>query len=443
MFKNLIQAVADLLKFFTVGIWQKKTYKSPFVNWFVNQAKVFIFTIRNYADDSLNVRSAALTFFSVMSIVPVAAVAFGVAKAAGLDTWLKEYLYDNFGQYSEMLDKLMGFADSMLARTRGGVIAGVGVFVLFWSIVKVFGNVERAFNHIWDVKKQRSYARKVTDYLAVAILAPIIIGMSISLTFNVEKYIYELLDGSFFLPIVRFVMNLLPFVFAWILLTVLYCLIPNTRVRFASGFKAGIIAGTVFYAFQILYVYFQSSMNSYNAIYGSFAAIPLFLIWLQTSWQIVLFGAELSFAYQNIDKYEMERESFDISYEYRKKVLVVVMHHIVVRFVEGKPLMGSEKIARDLNIPVRIVRDVLFDAENAGLIVAVVNEKKAKTMSYLPGRDIHEMTVAGVIAAVENTGRQRFTSSETKEFKAVSALVDRFDELVMASDANVPLINIR
>ena len=168
--------IKRIIEFITEGIWQTKEndYKSRKMRWAVRQFKVVIFMARGLGEHNLAVRSAALTFYTLMSIVPIAALVFGVIKGFGMENSFNEYLYREYPQYTLIIDQIIDFANNMLIRARGGVIASVGFVVLLWSVMKVFGNVESAFNNIWEVRKARSITRKFSDYMAVVFVAPIL-----------------------------------------------------------------------------------------------------------------------------------------------------------------------------------------------------------------------------------------------------------------------------
>ena len=378
---------------------------------------------QGFGQHGILVRSAALTFYTLMSIVPVAALVFGIAKGFGLETRLNEYLYNQFPQYTVVIDQVIAFANAMLLRTKGGLIASVGLVVLFWAVLNVFGNIESAFNNIWEVRRSRSFARKFSDYTTVIVVTPILWIISSSIGLQIQKHLMHL-------------------VMIWLMFAFVYLVMPNTKVKLRSAVSAGVIAGTIFQLFQIAYIFIQSRRTSYNAIYGSFAAVPLFLIWLQSSWQIVLFGAELSFAYQNIRKFEFEKIAKEMSYEYRKKALLVVMHQIIAHFLARDGAVSSETVAQDLNLPVRIVRDAVFDLEKAGLIVSTVS-KEDKVNLYVPARDVHTLRVCDVIQQVEASGMASLDLQQSPEFRQIDAIVNRLNLTVSRSADNVLLMDVR
>lgn len=425
-----------IIQYITHDIWVKKEheYKSRKMRWAVRQIKVVIFTAQGFGQHEILVRSAALTFYTLMSLVPIAAMVFGIAKGFGLETRLNEYLYGKFPQYSVLIDQIIDFANALLQRTKGGLIASVGLVVLFWSVLKVFGNIENAFNNIWEVHRSRSFARKFSDYTTVVVVTPILGVISSGIGVQLQSQLQHFTSST----VVQILLGFVSVVMIWLMFAFVYLVMPNTKVKLRNAAIAGVIAGTAFQIFQLAYIYIQSRLTSYNAIYGSFAAVPLFLIWMQSSWQIVLFGAELSFAYQNIQKFEYEKQAREMSYEYHKKALVVVMYQIVNHFINKSGGVSSETIAGTLNLPLRVVRDAIYDLEKVGLIASVVS-KEEKVNLYVPARDVHTLRVYDVVHQVEAAGKASFDTQQSSEFQWADSVLNRLERVVSKSDDNVLL----
>jgi membrane protein len=300
--KNIKEKFAKIEEFFTHGIWQKE--RGDVRRWWlVRLGKVVIFTLRSSNRHDTAIRSVALAFYTVMSLVPILAIAFAVVKGLGLDEYLTQLLYGQFPDYTSIVDRLMVFVNNLLTRTRGGVVAVGAFFLLIWAVIQVFGNVEGAFNHIWEVKNTRSIARRVGTYFGVVIVAPILLALSYAIIILLRSRL-ELFTNS---TVVEILFELVAIVAVVAVFTLIYKIIPNTRVKFSNAAIAGAIAGAIFYFFQMLYFLVQSRLGGYNAIYGAFAAIPLFLMFLSIGWQIVLFGGELSFGLQNAGSYEPKK----------------------------------------------------------------------------------------------------------------------------------------
>lgn len=265
---------------------------------------------RGFKKDLCYLRASALAYYTLLSIVPVLAVAFGVAKGFGLDEMLKERILVTFAEHPEVADKMVKFAYSALESTRGGLIAGVGVAFLFWVVYNLLNNVERSINAIWGIKEGRSFGRKLSNYLAMMVLGPVIIAIaSSSAVFLATELDNLMAEGGVIeaiSPVILMSLRLFPLLLSWILFSLIYLYMPNTKVRWKRAVIAGIIGGTIYQCVQWIYIHFQIGVSNYGAIYGSFAALPLFLIWMHMSWLIVLLGAEI--AYQIGAKKEDEEE---------------------------------------------------------------------------------------------------------------------------------------
>lgn len=431
--------LSDIITFFTDTVFRKGAgeYRNPVARWAVRQYKLLFYTVQGLSSHGTMVRSAALTFYTLMSLVPVVALVFAVVKGFGLAEGLEQNLYEVLPQSPEVIDYVVGFAQKALARTQGGWVALVGVLTLFWAVIKVFGSIEDAFNNIWEVRSTRSAARKYGDYIAVVVVAPILWVISSSM----GNYAAEILGvaGS---PALEVLSRAGSLVVAWVMFTFIYVVLPSTKVRFTAALTAGVVAGTAFVLFQWGYVYLQRWMTSYNAIYGSFAALPLFLIWVQWSWQILLFGGELAFAYQNISRFAEERESLRISYDHRRQVTLAVMLHVARIFRDGHGPVSAVEIHTALRLPTRIVNDVLFSLVTARLLVAVRSESDDRETLFSPAVDIHALTLYDVLEQVESHGDSALDFRDSPEMKVVGELLADIRAAARRSQANVLLIDI-
>lgn len=430
---------SELFTYFTDTIFRRDVseWRNPVVRWFVQQYKLLFYTARGLLEHGTIIRSAALTFYTLMSIVPIVAVVFAVVKGFGLADGLIANLYSIFPQNPEIVDYLVGFAEKALARTQGGVVAAVALVMLFWAVIRVFSSIESAFNNIWEVKVERSITRQYTDYIAVVLIVPLLWIVANA----VGNFAEQLLgfDDSWFYNLLS---RLVSLVVIWMMFSLLYLIIPNARVRFRSALMAGIVAGTLFLVFQWGYLYVQRWMTSYNAIYGSFAALPLLLIWLQTSWQILLFGGELSFAYQNILRFGEERESLLVSYDQRRKILLAAMLTVIRHFRDKGGAVAADAIRDRLELPTRIVNDVLYQLVQAGQLIAVRSGDGEREVAYAPAHDINEMTVYGVLEAVERAGQTAFEYAPTPELARIDRELELLKEQARASQDNLKLTDL-
>ena len=364
---------------------------------------------------------------------------FGVAKGFGFERMLERELISKFPGQEEVLGQVISFANSMLEQTRGGLIAGIGLLVLFWSVLKVLGHIEMALNDIWEIKESRSWGRKFSDYLSIMLIAPVLILMSGSVTVFITAQVTQITEKvallGMFSPLIAFLLKLIPYVLIWILFTVLYILMPNTKVSFKAGFLGGVVAGTLYQLAQGLYISFQIGAARYNAIYGSFAALPLFLMWIQISWWIVLFGAELSFANQNVDTYEYEPDSLKVSPGFKKLLTLQIAHMLIKKFENGDRPLTDSQISTQLEMPIRLVHQILSDLVESGL-VSETKTKIDKELAYQPARDINKMTIQYVLNTLEQSGIDTIPVAKTEDYQKLSDALQDFGEALEDSQAN-------
>lgn len=433
--------LSDIITFFTDTVFRKGAgeYRNPVARWAVRQYKLLFYTVQGLSSHGTMVRSAALTFYTLMSLVPVVALVFAVVKGFGLAEGLEQNLYEVLPQSPEVIDYVVGFAQKALARTQGGWVALVGVLTLFWAVIKVFGSIEDAFNNIWEVRSTRSAARKYGDYIAVVVVAPILWVISSSM----GNYAAEILGvaGS---PALEVLSRAGSLVVAWVMFTFIYVVLPSTKVRFTAALTAGVVAGTAFVLFQWGYVYLQRWMTSYNAIYGSFAALPLFLLWMQISWEILLLGGELSFAYQNVARFDEERESLLVSYDCRRKLMVGVMVLVSRAFRDGRGAVSFSEIRDRLDAPTRIMNNILYTLVQARMLSEIRTEGTDYDLEYAPARDISTLRVYDILSAVDSHGfgRDTIDMRSNRELRRCAEVVERLKDVTRASTENVLLIDI-
>lgn len=430
-------SVRQIIEFFTVTIFRRE-YKSSWLNWLVRQYKLFFYTARGLQEHGTLVRCAALTFYTLISIVPILAVVFAIVKGFGIIDDLIENLYSLFPKNPEIIDYVVEFANKALENTKSGVVAAVGIITLFWAVIRVFGSIESAFNNIWEVTSTRSLARKYSDYIAVIVVAPILWAAANGIN-SYAQGLFGGVDAEW----VVWVSKLMSIVVMWVMFSFLYYIIPNTTVRVGSAVMAGVVAGTAFILFQWGYLYLQTLMTSYNAIYGSFAALPLFLMWVQYSWMILLFGGELAFAYQNIDKFDEERESLHVNYDSRRKVLLGAMLVVVRHFAAGKGAISLSEIKHTLNLPTRIVNSVLRSLVEAEQLLELPAEGKGFEKSFVPAKDVATFTVYNILEAVEHAGSSSIDLAASAELQQVSAELDRIKAEARTSQQNLKLTDIK
>lgn len=441
--KSYSDRIRQGVRFLEKDIWQIPLRELPRgKSILIKQLRILMLALRGFNEDRVSLRASALTYYTLFSIVPIVGLAFGIAKGFGLEAYLEGQLQAALQGREEVFNWIMSFSKSMLETARGGMVAGVGLIILIYTIFMVMHNIETSFNDIWQVKKMRDWTRMLSDYFAVMFIGPLFLILSGAATVFLNTQVSQFSENIRFLgflsPVLFFLMNLVPYLFIWIMLTILYMIMPNTKVKFSSALIAGIIAGTLFQLIQWGYIYFQVGVSRYNAIYGSFAALPLLLLVMQITWLVVLFGAELSYANQNVENYEFEAESQNISPLNKKILSLYVMQLLICFFRDGITPPDSSKIGHNLEMPNKLVRSILNDLVE----VKLVNEIKvnsSKEIGYQPALDINQISIQMVIERLDKNGIDFMLVKNTEALTALKNAVDSFHKKLEASNQNLLL----
>lgn len=433
----------QLVHFFNEGIWRIRLADLPRRKAsLIRLGRILILSFRGFINDRCPLNASALTFYSLLSIVPVAAMVFGIAKGFGFEQKLEAQLLEKFSGQAEVVTNVISFAQAMLENTKGGMIAGIGIVVLFWTVIRLMGNIERSFNDIWKVKKARPFGRKFADYLAFILITPVLFFLSSSANVFVTTQITRITEKMTLLgavaPIIFFLLKLSPYILVWVLFSLVYMLMPHTRVRFSAGVFGGIVAGTIFHLIQWGYIAFQIGIAKNNAIYGSFAALPLFLIWLQMSWLIVLLGAELAYAFQYVNTYEFDTDGQQISHRRKQLVALRIVHLIVERFRSGDNPLTVPEIAQNLQIPVRLGRQIAGEFVEAG-ILSQLEVHTPNEPTYQPGIDTDQLTLHRVLQSMETLGEENIPLLEDEPTKQLAGTLRAIDETIAQLPENRPL----
>lgn len=434
-------AADKIMRFFAHDIWQlSKDELSKPKALLLKPIRILIFSIKGYMRDNCILRASALTFYSLLSVVPVVAMAFGIAKGFGLEQRLEKQLFLRFAGQEEVISKIIDFARSLLENTKGGLIAGIGVVILFWSAIKVLSHIESALNHIWKVKA-RSFIRKFADYISIMIISPLLVIVSSSVNVFITTQVKAIAGKLALLhsasPVIYAGLKLLPFGLIWLLFIMIYMVMPNTQVRFRSALIAGVIAGTIFQIAQGFYINAQMVVSKYNAIYGSFAALPLFLIWLQLSWMIVLLGAEIAYAHQHVNNYAMAVGYHDASQDFRRRYALHILRLIIARFKEGGAPLTAGQITKILKAPFLLVEQLLDQLRESGVVSAVEHKKANGPPAFQPARDIQTITIASVLDALDKRGEENLAAAgEDAHWTTITLAMEEIKEEIKQSPAN-------
>ena len=406
----------------------------------IKYLRSLIIAWRDFKKDNCQLKASALTFYTLLSIVPVIAMVFGIAKGFGFEKKLEAQFKADLSYNQEIIAYVFDFANSMLENTKGGLIAGLGVALLFWTVMKVLGNIEAAFNDIWEIKTSRSWIRKFSDYLSIMLIAPVLSILSTSITVFINNQVVSATQSieilGFFGPVLMFLLEFLPLILTVMLFAIIYIILPNTKVNFSAAFFGALFAAVIFMAVEYIYLTFQVGVSRYNAIYGGFAALPLFLGWVQLNWLVVLLGAELSFAFQNQGKYEFEIESIEISHSFRYILSVTVIRSLIDKFKDGEEGPSAGEISEGMHIPAKLVRRILNDLVECRVINEVVSGNRGEAR-YTPAIDINKLDLNFVMRKINDHGLNEIPIEKSDNLARIEAIVLMANEDLANSKNNV------
>ncbi len=424
---QLILAIGRGWHFVSEDVWKCKSN-----NVFVHIIKTLNLSIRCFLNEQLQQRSSALTFRTLLAIVPALALLLAIGKGFGFNSIFESQLFDAFPAQRDALEYVFSFVEAYMEQMKAGIFVGVGLVVLLWTLINLMSDIEKTFNDLWNVPN-RKLARRITDYMAMFIILPVLLvasnGMSIFASTLLDK-----IPNTYITTLGQYLMQFSSYVLSWLLFTAAYTFLPNTQVKFKHAFISGIICGTAFNLFQWLYLSGQIWVSKYNAIYGSFAFLPLLMLWMQLSWLICLFGVVLSYSSQNVYNFEYEKEISTISRNYYKRVLTVIMAVVLQRRQQEQQPLSCYELSQAYQIPIQLINRAVDDLVAVGLLAPTPIDKD---FAYIATVD-SSITIGELIQRVDNHGCKNFVDS-------LNGGINNIDDNFMFNKDNVyetPIIDL-
>lgn len=400
--------------------------------------KILYNTAKGFYEDGCYPRAAALTYYTLMSIVPVLAVALGLARGFGFAKILEDVVRDQLTEQPDIAKYIIEFAYTLLEKTSSGVIAGIGLLVLLWSVYNILGNIEEALNAIWKIPNARSWQRKIIDYIAAIIICPLFFVVSSSLTIYLKTEFADVARWSAFLEYT--LIHLFPYVLTWLLFTFLYFFLPNRTIPFKYGMIGVIIGGTAYQLLQAFYITVQLKLSSYGAVYGSFAALPLFLIWLNLSWMIVLAGAELAYQLEIIAWEDAPRHSQYLQVETSQRVLALMVVYVIIRaFCEGKNPFTLHQLSNKFGASKKALDDVTNTFKKYRILTETTFESDSDEIRYQPARDISTITLKTVVDIFPPTEHDEVYIYKNDLAHFFEEKLNDYENTSARLEANIPL----
>ena len=441
--KNFKEQIKTAWRFVTYDIWRISNKDHPrSKSLVINLLKIVILALRGYSNNALQTKAAALTYFSMLAFVPAMVMLLAVASGFGYQSNVVQSLFEYFPGQEGILEKGIDLSRVYLSSMHNEIFIGVGLIFLLYTVFNLFSLIEDIFNEIWQITEERPFVRKITDYIAVIIFLPLLLLISSGVSIFISTFLAQLKENLYISPLISWSLNVLPFLITIFIFTILYIIIPNTKVKFTHAFYAGIVVGIVFQCFQFLYISGQIWVGRYGAIYGRFAAIPLFLLWLDFSWLITLFGAKLAFAGQNYRLFDFERESRLTSRRFKDFSAIVLATIIVKAFKESKPFYTLDNLAEESSIPLMLAKKELNRMIDAGILVETSGASGNKLPYYMPAIDIRRISIGFVLKKLDELGNENFKVDVNEKFMNEWKITLAAKEAMFKASEQTLLINL-
>lgn len=435
---RLTNKVKSMIDYCTEGVWN-----DPRQNMRVSTIKVINLSVRSFLNADLQTKACAMTYRTLLAVVPALALVCAIGRGFGLQNIIMEQMIKQLPSQHQALESAFGFVNSYLSQASGGIFVGVGVVFLLWTVISLIRCIESSFNDIWQVAKGRSIWRMVTDYLAIILVLPILLICSNGITIFMSTSLSQLLPYGFIKPAIEVLFDGIGVVLTWLFFAATYMLIPNTKVKFKNAIIPGILVGTACQILQWLFLTGQLYVAKYNAIYGSFSFLPLFLIWMQLVWLFTLTGGVLCYAIQNIGEYNYGDNIKQMSISYRIKTTLAIMTIIAQRFKKSLPPLSLSKIANDYRLPLNLITPEIQKLRELGLVNFVENSENSSNDHLVqPAVDVNALTIGDVLEKLNNSGSNDFIPNFSENYRSIVSLYDKAFDSIDKSLAETLLIDI-
>lgn len=420
---GLADKIRAMVYYFWTGVWEdrRKTV-------FTDIVKTLNLSVRSFMDRDLQKNSMSLTYSTVLALVPVMALLFAISRGFGFQNLVKSQLLSYFPAQQQALSTVLGFVDSYLSQASQGLFVGIGLIVLLWTVISLLSGIEDTFNSIWGITKGRSISQKVTDYIAICLMVPVLMICSAGLSIFMSTTIQTHLNLPFITPVVNIILESAPLVLVWLAFSLSYKLIPTAKVSFKYALIAGALCAIAYQILQLLFVNGQIYVSKYNAIYGSFAFLPLMLVWMQLSWLVLLSGCVITYSLQNVFSFDYLGDISKISHNYMRRISLIVTAIVIQRFQSEEKPVTLPDLSTYYGLPLRLTTYITERLRKCGIVYSVVTENNQKALA--PAMEPSQLTIAELFRRLDSYGSKDFIPDFEKRYGTVSRL---FDELMLES----------
>lgn len=412
------QRIQRIRKFIQYDLWRQShiDIHAPKKRLLYRLLQILILVGRGFKHQVLVVRANSLTFSLIFAFIPMMALIYAVARGFGFEEMVSELLTGSFLAEANIAPVLLEWVERYLETARDGLFVGIGLIVLIWAVYAFFNMLENSFNSIWNVKKKRSFGRRMTNYVMTLLLVPILVVVTsgISIFLNSTEVLSSVLQSVE--PLRKFMLRFIPFVATSAVFTWIFMAIPSTKVKFSSAIIPGVLMGFLYQVVQALSMYLVVLFTRMSIVYGAFSAIPLVLIWLNITCWLLLLGAVLAFAIQNNELFAYERDIVTMSRRYKDYVMLYLLSVIIKRFENGESPEKMRDMAKNNQLPIRLVGQLMARLEDANIVHRVYIDQDEES-AFVPAMDTKKITVELVVGRISSQGTEEFLQHTPKEMQ--------------------------
>ncbi len=435
--RNFIARIQSLFTYLSTGIWS-----DPRRTWWLNVLRTLNLSVNSFLNRDIQTQACALTYRTLLAIVPALALLLAIGRGFGMQQMLQDELYKLFPAQKVAIEYSLRFIDSYLQQSSEGIFVGVGIMFLLWTLISLLGNVEDTFNLIWGQKNGRSIWRKLSDYTAMLLILPVLMICAGGISILLSSTIDSIFDFEFLTPLISILLEGAQCLMTILFFTAVYMLIPNTKVKFKNAIISGTLSGIGFLVLQWLFVTGTLYVTRYNAIYGSFAFIPLLLLWMQLAWVICLAGAVICYSSQNVFAFSLDREVGSISNRYRDEVTVAITATIAYRFVHRLGPATARDLMDNFELPARLVTTVTDRLCTAGICNRVLIPGQKEVFGFQLAVDPDQLTVGELRRELYQLGTSDFIAKFPQNFPKVLSAFERLDQAFSEIADTIPVASL-
>lgn len=420
-------------------LWQYQNANlTPFSRIWIRFLKILVITIRDPFNKQLFNHASALSYKLTLAFIPLLAMIFAVAKGFGVQDRIESILLEK-AVGGEIANDLIPRIVEYVNNTNVKALGYIGLAFIIYTAISMIGQIEDSFNEIWQVKQSRTIIRKFSDYISLLILGPLLLAITLGLSTTLSSHAFtqKLLEIGLFAGAMKLFLLSLPWLSSIIVIFLVYVIIPNTTVKMTSALIAGIVSGLAWQFTQIAFISFQVGVANYNAIYGTFASVPIFMIWIFVSWVIVLFGALLNFACQHVEDFQPIDFKEELNFGAQEKISLAVLLEVCREFEKDGSKSTAPVIGHSLELPVSLVESCLKQLTQMGGVVPVEEENEH---SYVPAKPLEQIKIADFFHEIKQCDGQDFEIGDNAHAIPVYKILADYTDAINDKFSNEDLL---